>query len=245
MSGLVIVSGASRGLGAELLRQVPFSARTVDLSRTARAADSAHEHVAVDLATEAGWLRAAGFFDETIAQHAGERVILFHNAGTLDPIGFAGEVDAPAYIRNVLLNSAAPQILGDAFLRAAARHSVRGTLVMISSGAADKVYEGWSSYCAGKAALEHWVRTAGAEQARRAGCNVFSIRPGVVDTEMQSEIRNTAPRDFPEVARFIDRYHTGGLRAPNEVARDLWMLLEREPANGSVLGDSDLGMPAR
>jgi len=245
VSALVIVSGASRGLGAELLRQVPFPARTVDLSRTSPAAEASHEHVAVDLASEAGWQRAAEFFDEALAQHAGERVVFFHNAGTLDPIGFAGEVDAAAYTRNVLLNSAAPQILGDAFLRAAARHSARATLVMVSSGAANKVYEGWSSYCAGKAAVEHWVRTVGAEQARRAGCKVWSIRPGVVDTEMQSEIRATDSRDFPEVARFVDRFHTGGLRAAKDVARDLWGLVEREPENGSVLDDSALGMPLR
>lgn len=241
MSALVIVSGASRGLGAELLRRVPFPARTVDLSRTTPAADATHDHVAVDLATETGWRRAAEFFDEALAQHAGERVVFFHNAGTLEPIGFAGDVDGDAYRRNVLLNSAAPQILGDAFLRAASRHSMRATLVMISSGAAHKVYEGWSSYCAGKAAVEHWVRTVGAEQARRAGCTVFSIRPGVVDTEMQAEIRAMETRDFPEVARFVDRHRTGGLRPAADVARDVWGLLDDPPENGAVLDDSDLG----
>ena len=170
--------------------------------------------------------------------------MFFHNAGTLDPIGFAGEVDAAAYQRNVLLNSAAPQILGDEFLRAAARHEVDGTLVMISSGAAHKVYEGWSSYCAGKAAVEHWVRTAGAEQARRAGCRVLSIRPGVVDTVMQKQIRATDEHDFPEVARFAERHRTGGLRPAGDVARDLWALVERNPENGSVLDDSDLRTPS-
>jgi benzil reductase ((S)-benzoin forming) len=171
--------------------------------------------------------------------------VCFHNAGTLDPIGFAGEVDAAAYAHNVLLNSAAPQILGDAFLRAANRSAVRGTWVVISSGAAHKVYEGWSSYCAGKAAVEHWVRTAGAEQARRGGCRVLSVRPGVIDTAMQDRIRATDARDFPEVARFVERHRSGGLRSAADVARDLWALLERGPKNGSVLGDTDLRPPTQ
>lgn len=245
MSGLVIATGASRGLGAELLCHVPFPARAIDLSRTAPAGTASHGHVSVDLATDAGWRRTAELFDRELPRHANDRVVFIHNAGTLDPIGFAGEVDAAAYARNVLLNSAAPQILGDAFLRAAARHGVAGTLLMISSGAAHKVYEGWSSYCAGKAAVEHWVRTVGAEQARRAGCRVLSIRPGVVDTAMQDQIRATAAHDFPEVERFAMRHRTGGLRPAKDVARDVWALLDRAPANGSVLDDADLRTPTR
>jgi len=240
VSGLVVATGGSRGLGAEILHQVPFPARTIDVSRTPPGGNASHEHVVADLATEAGWRRAADLFESELGRHANERVVFVHNAGTLDPIGFAGEVDAAAYGRNVLLNSAVPQILGDAFLRAASRHGVDGTLVMISSGAAHKVYEGWSSYCAGKAAVEHWVRTAGAEQARRAGCRVLSIRPGVVDTVMQDQIRATDARDFPEVARFVERHRTGGLRPAADVARDLWALIERRPENGSVLDESDL-----
>ena len=71
--------------------------------------------------------------------------------------GFAGEMDAAAYTRNVLLNSAAPQVLGDAFLRAAARTEASCQLVNISSGAANNAYAGWSSYCAGKAAADQWA----------------------------------------------------------------------------------------
>ena len=108
---------------------------------------------------------------------AGERVVFVHSAGTLEPIGFAGEVDAASYARQVLLNSAAPQALGDAFLRAAAGTEAPCTLLFISSGAASSVYEGWTAYGAGKAAVDQWVRTAGAEQKRRGGrCRVCRWR---------------------------------------------------------------------
>jgi len=67
-------------------------------------------------------------------------------------------------------------------------------LLNIGSGAAHNVYEGWSAYCAGKAAADHWVRTVGAEQQRRGGhCLVVSIAPGIVATAMQEQIRRTAP----------------------------------------------------
>ena len=70
---------------------------------------------------------------------------------------------------------------------------------MISSGAAFTVFEGWSAYCAGKAAMDQWVRTAGAEQARRGSrCRLLAVAPGIVETAMQEEIRAASSDDFPE-----------------------------------------------
>jgi benzil reductase ((S)-benzoin forming) len=231
---LVILSGGSSGIGLALARTVPWpGARLVDVSR--RGAPGC-EHLRADLSDPAQWPRVAELFEREVAGFAGERVVFFHSAGTLTPIGFAGEVDAGAYTRNVLLNSAAPQVLGSAFLHAARRTGARCHLVMIGSGAAHSVYEGWTSYGAGKAAVDQWVRTAGAEQERRGGrVRVLSVAPGVVATAMQEEIRATPERDFPERARFVALHEGGELRDPDTVAADLWALLERDLANGSVL----------
>jgi benzil reductase ((S)-benzoin forming) len=141
-----------------------------------------------------------------------------------------------AYHRNVLLNSAAPQVLGDAFLRALHTRDRTGTILFIGSGASTRVYEGWTGYCAGKAATDHWVRTAGAEQERRGGrCRILCVAPGIVETPMQEAIRATAARDFPEVERFAELHRSGQLRRPLDVAHELWTLLERDLPNGSVL----------
>src|SRR5690606_17499215 len=171
-----------------------------------------------------------------LAGFTGELAVLVQAAGTLTPIRFAGEGDPAAYRANVLLNSAAPQIVGDAFLRALAASPARGWMLCIGSGAARSVYEGWSGYCAGKAAADHWVRTVGAEQARRGDrCRLLSVAPGVVATPMQAEIRATDPHDFPEVARFRALHDEGALRDPHDVARALWALRERPLANGAVI----------
>ena len=231
---LVFFTGASSGIGLALAQTVPWQeARLFDVSRRGAAGC---EQLRADLADPKAWRGVANFFEESVAGFAGDRVAFFHCAGTLTPIGFAGEMDPEAYARNVLLNSAAPQVLGDAFLRA-----VRGTraachLVMISSGAAHGVYEGWTSYGAGKAAVDQWVRSAGAEQARRGGrCRILSVAPGVVATPMQEEIRATSEDDFPEVARFVELHESGELREPKTVAREIWALLDRKLENGSVL----------
>jgi NAD(P)-dependent dehydrogenase (short-subunit alcohol dehydrogenase family) len=231
---LVFVTGASSGIGRALAREVPLPARVVGISR--RAPPAGVLPVVADLADPEGWSAAARCFEDELAGFAGSRVVLWHCAGSLDPVGFAGEVDPGAYRRAVLLDAAAPLVLGDAFLRALRGRSLRADLVLISSGAATRVYEGWSAYGAGKAALDHWVRTVGAEQERRGGrCRVLALAPGVVETPMQERLRKSAPGDFPALGRFQELHTRGELLDPEDVARQLWALLERELPNGSVL----------
>jgi benzil reductase ((S)-benzoin forming) len=236
MSHLVFVTGASSGIGLALARAVPWKdARVVNISRRSAPAPGL-EHFPADLADPASWPRVAELFARELKGFAGASAVLVHSAGTLEPIGFAGEVDGAAYAREVLLNSAAPQVLGDAFLRAARETRARCTVLMISSGAAHSVYEGWSAYGAGKAAVDQWVRTAGAEQQRRGGrVRVLAVAPGIVETAMQEQIRATAAQDFPEVARFRQLHADGELKTPDAAARQLWQLLGTDFENGAVL----------
>jgi len=231
---LVILTGGSSGIGLALSETVPWpDARVIDVSRSGGPGSL---HVRADLADPSHWPAVQELFEREIVGFEGDRVVFFHSAGTLTPIGFAGEVDEVAYTRNVLLNSAAPQVLGHAFLSAAQKTEAPCQLVMIGSGAASNVYEGWTSYGAGKAAVDQWVRTAGAEQERRGGrVRVLSVAPGVVATAMQEEIRNTPERQFPELPHFVELHEGGELREPKAVAAELWALLDRPLENGSVL----------
>jgi benzil reductase ((S)-benzoin forming) len=232
---LIFISGASSGIGLAMARSVPYAgARVIDISRRGAAGV---EHFPADLAEPSEWDRVAQLFEKEISGFAGERVVFVHSAGTLDPIGFAGEVDAASYARQVLLNSAAPQVLGDAFLRAASAAQAPCTLLFISSGAASSVYEGWSAYGAGKSAVDQWVRTTGAEQKRRGGrCRVLAVAPGVIETAMQEQIRAMTEEAFPVVERFRELHRAGALRDPADAARDLWALVSKDTfPNGAVL----------
>jgi NAD(P)-dependent dehydrogenase (short-subunit alcohol dehydrogenase family) len=161
--------------------------------------------------------------------------VFVYAAGTLDPLGFAAEVDSPAYQHNVLVNSAAPQVLGQQFLAAARALDVRRHLIMLTSGAAKSVYPGWTSYGASKAAVDQWVRNAGAEQDRRGGVQVWSIAPGTVDTGMQKQLRDTTEERFPNRQKFLDLHERGELSDPQEVAVQIWKLIDQGLDNGSVV----------
>ncbi|MEU4196413.1 SDR family NAD(P)-dependent oxidoreductase [Kribbella sp. NPDC026611] len=230
MRPFVWISGASSGIGAALAASVPFpDARVIDLSRTGGCV----EHFKADLSDPADWLRVEQHFTTELASYTGDRVVFIHNAGTISPIGPAEKVGRDAYTHAVLLNSAAPQILGSAFLRASAHLSCPRHLILISSGAAKTPYAGWSSYSAGKAASEQWVRTVALELPPT--CQVLAVAPGVVDTPMQSEIRSADVESFPSVARFQTLKSTGALSSPETAASGIWSLLTKDLPNGSCV----------
>jgi benzil reductase ((S)-benzoin forming) len=233
VSDLVVITGASSGLGQALAETVPFPATVVDISRSGPTVDGV-EHVPADLADPASWGRVAEELESLLAAHDPERVVFIHAAGTLTPIGFAGEVDTEAYTSNVLLNAAAGQVLGHMFLSAVKDREGTFDLIMISSGAAQGVYAGWSAYGAGKAALDQWVRNVGAEQTERGAVRVASIAPGVLATAMHEEIRHSTEHDFPTVSRFHALHDDGVLVEPKVAASRIWEAIERGLETGSV-----------
>ena len=233
MTTLVFISGASSGIGLAMARRHPFdAARIIDISRRG---GGGFEHHPADLADPASWPGVADLFLREMQGFEGERVVFVHSAGTLEPMGYAGEVDAAAYTRQVLLNSAAPQVLGQAFVRAARETRAPCTLLNVGSGAGHSAYRGWSAYCGGKAASDHWIRTVGLEQRERGHCQLISVAPGIIETPMQEQIRASPSEAFPDAETFRSLHREGALRSPDEAARDLWALLDRELENGAVL----------
>lgn len=237
---LVWISGASAGLGAALAATIPFgSAELIDISR--RGGTPGAHHVAVDLADPESWPVVEKDFRQRIEAGDPELVVFIHNAGTLTPLGSADHVDTEQYTRNVLLNSAAAQVLGQSFLSAVSGRDCEQHLIMLSSGAASRPHEGESSYGAGKAAIDQWVRTVGLEQQRRSpGCRVISVSPGSVDTDMQAELRAASLEEVPISGRFREMQALGHLAKPETVARTIWTLLDRDLPSGTVLHVRDV-----
>lgn len=215
-----IVTGHTRGLGQALAQEL--MARGIAVLGLARG--RAHAlgqafpgllaEVEIDLA-DAGalqrWLRGdtlAGFF-------AGcPEALLLNNAGTVQPVGSLPQQDPAAVAQAVMLNVAAPLMLSAAVVAATPGAAQR--IVHLSSGAARNPYSGWSIYCATKAALDHHARASALDAVK--GLRICSLAPGIIDTDMQAEIRATPEQRFPMRARFVELKNSGALSTPRQCA---------------------------
>jgi len=219
-----IVTGHSRGLGAAITetlleRGIPVLgvSRTLDPKLPDRFPGLV-EQVAVDLADAdvlADWL-GSDALRSWVAQC--EVPLLVSNAGTLGPVGPLPTQDPAAIAKAVALNVAAPLMLAGAFAAASAAAADR-RIVQVSSGAGRNAYPGWAVYCATKAALDHHARSVALD--RTPGLRICSLAPGVVDTDMQAEIRATSVERFPNRERFVALKRDGALATPGDTGRRL------------------------
>lgn len=230
-----IVTGHSRGLGAAIAEEL--LARGVEVigvsRRPAPSEPSGVRGVRLDLSdTEAvvRWLE--GPFQE-LDWDGVTHALLVNNAGVIEPVGPVGGLGGAEVARAVAVNVTAPLLLTNAFVAATAGVPER-TVVQVSSGAATRPIAGWAVYCASKAALDHFTRTAAAD--RTPGVRYLAVSPGIIDTDMQAEIRAVGVERFPEHAKFVEYHRTGALADPSEAARSLLhRVLDDPPSSGSVV----------
>jgi len=242
-STLVILTGHSRGLGHAIAAQyLAGGARVLGLSR--RAAD--------DLAAGAGGARleqwpvdlaspqpVAGQLSAWLAEAAARggvpaRVRLIHNAALLSAPGALGDAGTGSggvaeLALSLRIGLEAPVVLTAAFLQAtAAWDACDRRVLFVSSGLGRRPMAGLTAYCAQKAGLDHFARALALEEAARPhGARVASVAPGVIDTDMQRQLRGTDLGHFPERARFDELHRSGSLDGPAQAAAKLVALLER------------------
>lgn len=236
---LFVITGASRGLGAaladalidpdhRLILMARHTAPLAALRRRAQARGCKVRALGVDLThpgkAAAALKRALAGVDQTICGSA----CLINNAGVIEPIGPSEELLPDPISAGVQINLAAPMALTAAFLRLTADWQAARQVVNISSGAAHKVYAGWSMYCATKAALDQFTRCVALEQSSRPnGAKVVALAPGMIDTDMQATVRSADPGAFAEVSRFIALKETGQLQTPGQAAQRILRYLAR------------------
>jgi hypothetical protein len=88
-------------------------------------------------------------------------------------------------------------------------------VVLVSSGLGRRAMAGSASYCAAKAGLDHLARAVALEEAARPnGARIVSLAPGVIDTDMQLQLRSADAAAFPERERFAGLHSGGQLDSP-------------------------------
>src|SRR5947208_10040598 len=112
------------------------------------------------------------------------------------------------------VNLAAPAAIANVFCRVFADGTDDRRIINVSSGAAQTVLPGSAMYCAAKAGLEMLTRALAAEQGAN-GVRVITLRPGILDTDMQAFMRSQAEDVLPTAGLFKGFHERRQLVAPD------------------------------
>jgi benzil reductase ((S)-benzoin forming) len=219
----VIVTGVSHGLGEalafELLRR-DLHVLGVGRRSSPRLGHPCYRFLRFDLA-QASMLPAV--LEPAFTAIASERpsyVCLVNNAATIDPVGVLGTAEADHIVTSMAVNLVAPVVLASEFCRVFRDDAVERRIVNVSSGAARSAISGESLYSIAKAGLEMLTRALAAEHASPR-FRAISLRPGIMDTPMQSYARAQARERLPSVDMFRNFHEGGQLVPPDVVARKI------------------------
>lgn len=231
MENIYIITGTSRGLGKALTDSLAkdnnyifASARKIpEFNQNSKYINFHH----VNLAETNNLTVVIDSIFSQINLNEIKSITLINNAGVLNPIKSIQNASLEEISNNIDVNIKAIIILTSLFLAKTEKANIPKTIVNISSGAATHPYDGWSTYCASKAAVDLFTECVGLEQTRQKfPATVISFYPGVIDTDMQAQIRASDVNDFPSLAKFIDRKNNGELLAPSFVAETLIKFLQ-------------------
>ncbi|MHA6260422.1 SDR family NAD(P)-dependent oxidoreductase [Sporosarcina sp. CAU 1771] len=224
---LFIVTGASKGIGLELMNQLRAKGRRViGIARTLP--EEVADFITADL-SETGVLEE--LLSSIIEKESDgvESFTLINNAGMVDPIGIIGDVKSEVISKALDLNLVAPMILSNTFISKLKEFDGVKRIVNISSGAGRNAYEGWGTYCTTKAGLDHFSRVIALEQKNAEfPVAIVSMAPGIIDTGMQETIRSSGDEAFPLLDRFIEYKEQGLLSSAEQTAEKLISFMENE-----------------
>ena len=231
---LTIITGASRGLGLALARTLRQRGhRLLTLQRQPEISLEAVgrtpvEQWSVDLTDPVPVARRLRDWIAALAPSDVTSLTLINNAALLVEPGPLAGADLEAVSRAARSSLEAPLLLTAAFLEASAGLGVARKVLQISSGLGRHAMAGSAVYCAVKAGLDHATRCVALEEARHAsGARVCSLAPGIIDTDMQVQLRGGDPAVFPEQARFASFKSEGQLDSPDTAAAKVLAYLDR------------------
>ncbi|HSI58153.1 MAG TPA: SDR family NAD(P)-dependent oxidoreductase [Ideonella sp.] len=237
MTHLTILTGASRGMGAAMaLQRLREGHHLVGISRQASAEleDAAVAAGASLLQWRSDLAEPASATGQLLAWLASQNpgryssATLINNAATLPPLRPLAEIDATEVSRSLRVGLEAAMLLTGAFLRGTRAWAVPRKVLNISSGLGRRPQAGSAAYCAAKAGMDLFSRAVALEEASQPnGARIVSLAPGVIDTDMQTQLRAADPHSFPEHEVFVKLQANGQLSTPAEAAAKVLAYLDR------------------
>lgn len=189
-----VITGASKGIGEATARYlaaqgvtVVLAARSTQMIKTIASEIIGYGGKASAFSCDVSDAPAVQSLIEHAKSTFGSVDILINNAGLIEPISRIAVSDPVAW-SNVLDVNINGVYHGLRYAIPVMQDQGAGTIINISSGAANSFLEGWSHYCASKAAVLRLTGIAHKEY-HETGVRVVGLSPGTVATEMQIAIK--------------------------------------------------------
>jgi NAD(P)-dependent dehydrogenase (short-subunit alcohol dehydrogenase family) len=244
---LTVITGASRGMGHAIAQQLIdaghdllcISRKTNDqLAQHALQRDVQCEQWPQDLARAATAAARLETWLEGKTAQPYESVTLINNAALIPKAAPLASLAVEELSDAIRVDLEAPLLLTAAFLRATETWKAQRKVLNISSGLGRRAMASQALYCAAKAGMDHFTRCIALEEARRPnGAKVCSLAPGVIDTDMQVQLRGSDPGQFPDIDYFTGIKEQGVLTSPEEAARRVIAYLARDDFGSNPVGD--------
>lgn len=232
---LYILTGASRGMGLAMAQQLLKPGNVLlcisrnvnpDLATAAQKADVPLTQWTQDLADGAGasdrlreWLNSQNPADFA-------SVSLINNAGVIPPIVPLRQSNPADLALALRVGLEAPMALSAAFLGGTHSWPIPRKVLNISSGLGRYPMASQAGYCAAKAGMDHFTRCLALDEALHAnGAKVCALAPGVIDTDMQVQLRGAAGEAFPDQSKFLQLKAQGQLSSPEAAAENVLRFL--------------------
>lgn len=219
---IAYVTGSSKGIGKALTALLLKKGyRVIGLARSNDLVAKDFEFVELDLSD----ISKVSRFEFT---QSAKEVVLVNNAGIVGDINPIGSIQNSGIQEVMNVNTIAPQILCNNFVKRFKNELGNFHILNISSGAGKSPISSWATYCASKAALDLFSQTLSTELewAQATNWYIHSCAPGVVDTNMQTVIRSSTEKEFNRVQYFKDLKSNNELYTPDYVAEKLFKVLD-------------------
>lgn len=242
----IIITGTSRGIGESLAYQlIDKNHHLICISRTtnqriidrAKEMDCRIDYFNYDLTNINGIDPLfKNIFSQMDLHSNDEAIYLINNAGMLTPVSPLELIETEEIVENIHLNLLAPMIVTSNYLKFTKNMNVDKRILNISSASAKYLLPSQSCYSTAKAGLDSFTKSIDIEQKLVTyPAKVVAVYPGMIDTNLQSEIRSVSNDLFPYVNEFIQLSEEGKLQTPEYTAHKLIEILLSEDFGKAVV----------
>ncbi|MCO5259641.1 MAG: SDR family NAD(P)-dependent oxidoreductase [Crocinitomicaceae bacterium] len=237
MSKLIVITGVSSGIGYALTQLfLSKGEKVVGIGRRNSIQHANFQFIEKDLSKTTDFSFLTPFINDS------KEILLINNAAIIGNLERVSEQTHTDVTEVMQINTIAPILLIQSIMYQFSLH-LPLTILNISSGAARRPIPACASYCASKAALDMYAQTIYLEEKERGrNIKMYSVSPGVVDTDMQLKMRSVSSAKFSSADTYKTLKKNKELQNPEQIAEKIMCLLEKKYSGEIIYSLRDISI---